>query len=613
MKKKTFVEVSEELAQNHNTSWIEELYKRNKDRLDTVAIIYRGTKITYRQFFHNVEKYAKALAMNGVKHGSNFVAVLQNTPEYAYFLGAASALGARITIISSDFDQDYIKSFIDASDSKNVFVSDMDFSKMKNVLSNVDKDVVLVPLEHSLKHGNPYKSITERFYKLDEEKLNKDIREVETHNEVRNLDSFIKDGDSYDKPFRYEKVSYNEPFTVTFSSGSTNSTRPKAIMHNAKSYIYMGRYHDQDVSDYPTMKGAATLACIPPHSNTNINNCVSDTLMEGGKICFEPIYDENYYIYSLIINKPTLALGTRSHWIKTLKRYYGEPEFKNVKFPFMLVPVSVGEPLAANEEKALNKMLKKARAGIDIIPSPTSFVTMSVGGGDCEHGGIFFVLFRALQSKLPRKNMNEPIGMLKYNMVDVVALRPDGTVCAPYECGELVCNSPCTMIGYLNNEEANRNFYVTDVQGRKWTRLNTYGYTDGKNHVYVKGRIQERTTEIPEFVVNDVVLKDTKKILSSEVVKINKDGETVYVAHVEPMINTSINKANVITSIYNRCIHHFGKDFGKKLYVRWHTNEEGFALTKCGKRSNLILIDEGLDKCESNIVNIVKVNKKTRK
>lgn len=172
----------------------------------------------------------------------------------------------------------------------------------------------------------------------------------------------------------------DDKFTITYSSGSTNSSRPKAIVHANRSYITMGRYHDSEVSGIPSMVGKTVLAHIPTHSNTNLMSSISDTLMQGGIVALEPIYDKDYFIYSLLINKPNLAVATRSFWLHTMKQSMNNTNFKNVKLPFLYVPTAVGEPLAANEEKALNKWLRKMRAGIDFVPSPSSFITMSVAG-----------------------------------------------------------------------------------------------------------------------------------------------------------------------------------------------------------------------------------------
>ena len=608
MKRKTREEVAIDIEQNHNTSWIKEIINRNINRMDYIAITYRGLKITYKEMFENIKKYTLALRQNGLKHGDTFVVSLENSPEFLYFLGATSAIGAKIKVVSPDFDKDYLSELIGSANHDTVFISDTRFSQMSDVLKQSNKKVVIVPFEHSLKNGNPYEEITSKYFKLDKEQFN---TSVQTYGGVlENLDSFISNGENYNGPV-FDEVDMNEPFTITFSSGSTNSTRPKAIVHNSKSYIYMGRYHDQDVSNYPTMKKAVTLACIPTHSNTVISNAISDSLMEGGTVAFEPIYNEDYFLDSLIINKPTLALGTRSHWLCAMKKYYSDNSYENVRFPFMLVPTSVGEPLAPNEEKALNKWLRKTRTGRDYIPAPTSFVTMSVGGGDCEHGGIFFVLFRALQSKKPRKNMYEPIGMSVYNMVDIKALRPDGTYCEPYELGELVCVSPCNMISYENNDSANRDFFITDAYGKKWTKLSTYGYTDGKDRVYVKGRMLPNRKEIiPEFQVADVILKDTKNILSCEVVIVPEGNQFFYVAHIEPMLEKRLSNDTILKSAYERCCKAFGKEFADRMSFRLRTNDEGYPLTHCGKRSNLKLISEGLDNSicfgEKNLVEVDK-------
>ena len=51
----------EELDINHDTSWFEEIYKRNKNNLDFAALLYRGNKITYKEMFEKAYKYAKSL------------------------------------------------------------------------------------------------------------------------------------------------------------------------------------------------------------------------------------------------------------------------------------------------------------------------------------------------------------------------------------------------------------------------------------------------------------------------------------------------------------------------------------------------------------------------
>ena len=53
--------VLEDLEANHNHSWFEELYLRNEQTLDDIALFYRGAEVTYGEMFEHMKEYAKAL------------------------------------------------------------------------------------------------------------------------------------------------------------------------------------------------------------------------------------------------------------------------------------------------------------------------------------------------------------------------------------------------------------------------------------------------------------------------------------------------------------------------------------------------------------------------
>ena len=92
LKKMTREEVADSILRNHNHSWYEDIYMRNKDRKDHPALLYRGTEITYGEFFYYVERYAKSLREYGISHGDEFVACLQQTPDYPILVAAASLI-----------------------------------------------------------------------------------------------------------------------------------------------------------------------------------------------------------------------------------------------------------------------------------------------------------------------------------------------------------------------------------------------------------------------------------------------------------------------------------------------------------------------------------------
>ena len=590
--------IRKNFEEKHNHSWFDELYQRNKNNLDDIALFYRGTEITYGEMFKNMRKYAKSLKTQGIEKGTEIPICMSNTPELIYILGAISITGAKANIFSTEFEKSYITEIIDWCNADIIFVEDGNYHELKESIDNSHiSKIFMTSLTDSLpKDGNPYAELDKKHGKF---KNSVDEYEQQNHN-IKSIEEFVSLGETYHGNI-YEKVNLDDEFTTTYSSGSTNSNRAKGIVHTVRSFITIGRCHDTDVQKSASMKNFTIQAHIPTHSNTDIISSISDSLMQGSKLALEPIYDKDFFIDSLLINKPTYVVATRSFWIDTMKKVMYDPQYKGVKMPFLLIPFSVGEPLEKNEEKFLNKGLRKVHAGKDKIPTPVSPVTMSVAGGDCEHGGIFWILFRSLQSKLPgRLIKNEVAGLNPFQMVDIAILDENGKECAPYQMGRLVANSPCTMKYYKNNPEATNKFFIKDANGKVWGDCNVYSYIDSMGGVHMKGRIPSEKEEFPPFLIADTILKDTKNILSCEVVK--NEEEDIYVAHIE-MQPEAKNVKKALYSAEQRCENQFGEDFTSKIAYRLHSFEESFELTGCGKRNNRALKTEPItNKCIKPVI-----------
>lgn len=585
MKEMTTEELLKEIEENHNNSLFEEIFKRRDKELYRTALFYKGTKINYLTLKYNVIKYAKALKAYGIKKGDEIPICMANTPEFIYLLGGISLIGAKANIFGEGFDKEYITEIINGCNSDILFATDDKYSVIDDsVKKSKNKRVVLISLTESLLNGkNPYIKLEKKWYDF------KDRRNEIKDNSSRFMFSseFLNLGKEY-KGNYIEKVNLDDEFTITYSSGSTNSSRPKAIVHDVKSYIVMGIYHDPKISKVPSMKNLRMLAHIPTHSNTNIMSCITDPLMQGSEIAVEPIYTPDHFVYSLLINKPSFVTATRSFFVRCANDILNNKKFKNVKMPFLLVPMIVGEPNSIGEEKFCNKFLRKVNAGSKFTHSPLSPVVMSMAGGDCEHGGLFFVLFKEWQ----RKKLNyllkkEDKGLRTYNMVYVDVLDKFGNSCEPGEIGRVVANSPCTMLYYKNNPEATDKFFIKDSLGKVWGDCCVYGYKDGYGEIHMKGRINSED-KIQPFQIADTVLKDTKNILSCEVIKI----EDKYVIHFVAMPDAKIKDTNkLIMSIYKRCLKIFGKEITSQ-FVFNKRNE--FPLSGCGKRNNIALTEEGI-------------------
>lgn len=580
-------DVLKDIQENHNWSLYDEMYDRNKNGLNRVALFYRGTKITYGEMFKKMRLYAEALYAKGIRANMEIPVCMNNTPEFVYLLGAASILGVKLNIFGEEFDKDYITEIINNCNSNIIFISDDKYEHIKDSVKNSKvRDIVMTSLTDSLKNGkDPYEKFDNEFYKFEDK-----VEDYKLSNE--NIES-TKEFLSKRVPYVKYKASLDEKFTTTYSSGSTNSERPKGIVHNNRSYITMGTFHDPNVSGTPSMRNLRVLAQIPTHSNTDVQSCITDSLIQGSTVCLEPIYNKDFFKYSLLINKTEFSCATRSFYVHLSKevlelRNHGI----NIKFPFLLAAMSVGEPLSKGEEKLINKILRETHAKVPII---------SVAGGDCEHGGIFFIMFRALMNKIKNIPKDEYDILRTYSMVDVVALDENDNVLENGKTGRLYAYSPTNMVEYRDNEEATKKAFKT-INGKKYLDCSVYGYISKNDYIHIKGRMNEFSNELPGYAIADEILKDTKHILSCEVIPTyDENNNVIYVAHTElqPGVNAT---PTLLKSAINRCKIKYRTEVSDNIVFRIRNNEDSFPLTGCGKRDNKSLKDEGLDNCIRPII-----------
>ena len=604
--------VEREIETNRNHSWFKEVYTRHNQELDRVIIKYFGSNITYGQYFDETYKWAKALKANGVKKGDEFVVCLDRTPEVTYLIGAASIIGAKIKLISDKFDFEFIKQNINQADSNLFFIQDVKLEKMKEILKDLpNSKVIPVPYERSLNKSFGFLDIVKIFYRLNEIEYKNVLNELPN---IYSLESFLNDGEKY-KGTVEEDSSLDDAFTITYSSGTTKKGLPKGIVHTNRHYILMGRYHDVEVSGIPSMTNLSTYSNIPVYSNSYISSSFSDNLIQGGTVILDPIDDPKYFGIGMQIHDSNMNIATTSTWLLTALNYYSHHEI--YRLDGALFNFAAGEQLSPGEEKFLNKFLRDVKAGTALTHTPMSVSKMSTAGSDCEHGSLFIRIFRTYFSKDPRRfNKSDPIGMYTYDFVDVKVLTEDGFYALPYEYGRLVCNSGCTMKEYDRNPEATSKFFIPDASGKLWGDMNVYGYLDEKGNITMKGRILQNKTDIPEFLIADEIAKDTKKIMSCEVVSTVVDGEVVYVAHIMPQLNTNLNYDKILSGIMSRCVNKFGEEIRNKLYVRFRTVDDYYPLTSSEKRDAKALQQEGITKAQhldSMLVHELKKSAYTKK
>ena len=574
-----------DLEKNHNHNLYTEIVNRAKRYPDSVALFYRGTEVTYRELVKKVDDMSKFLAEAGIVMGDEIPVCMTNTPEFVYLLIAANKVGAKLNIFGEQFDHDYIRKILEGCTKKVFFGDDSKYDAIKDVIqeSNIQTKVISslsdsLPEDPSKTKG--YEEKLEEYYHYP----NKVPEYIAEDNRIISYQQAQRIGEESSR--EVESVGDLETdFLVTYTSGSTINGWPKAIIHRNRSLIVSARFHDCELSGNPDMKALRCLAHIPTESNTDIIACITDILSQGWIVCLEPEYGLDSILDVVMLNKPNYLNVTKSHAVALIKQYLFGGKFKNRLLDFIFTMFAVGEGTCPGEEKFINKGLRVGKAGsaVSIKGFRLPFTTLGIAGGSCEQGAVYYTLWKSFTEIKTRLQGVRECGMFPEAYVCATALKPDGMggyeECKYGEMGLLVTNSYSNMSGYKDNPEATNDMLIEDNRGRVWFSGKVYGYIDKLGGVHIKGREDVYSHgKLPLFRVEEMVTKDTKKVLSCQVV----EHDTRLIAIVQ--FQYGINKEKGIKSIRGRLRNLAGAEIADEIEIQVIPFSESYPLTHSGKR-----------------------------
>lgn len=593
----------DDLEKSHDNSWAVEMYLRNKDNLSKIAMNYRGHKITYGEMFSKAFDYANSLCEMGYKKEDTIPICMANIPEFVYIFLATSFIGAKADVVGEWFNEDYLASILNKTQSKYIFLSDDKYRDIQNSInkSNIENSVVFSLTDSLLsdKDGNkidPYDEMDSIFYKL-ENKVNS-FKET-SPKKIINEKEFINLGKGIDKQVVAD-CTLDDICTITYTSGTTNPGCPKGCIHANRSYLTLSRFKESDVSGMPSMKNLTVLAHIPTYTYMELNCAISDTLYEKCTLGMEPFYSREFFPYSLLINKPNFVPAGIGAWVYLCKLLNYDEKWEKIDMPYLMIPTVTGEGCSMGEEKFLNLTSRKHKFGSEKLPFPLAPVTFSIGGGTTESGGIFVTLYKALQEKrLSNLIHKNTLGLTPHKFADVEVLDDNGNYCEIGEPGLLVANSPCNMIGYTS-DELNKKIRVQDAFGKEWFSLGTYSYkSDAMGRIKMKGRLNSTiyTSDgkvVPQYIIEDEISKDTKNIMSVTIVKVLENCEDKYVCHIEMQPEAQKDILSTLISCAYRLSNLIPEEILNSLYFKVRTFDKSFPVAPSGKRNLDELVKEGI-------------------
>jgi len=584
------------IREKYNISWYQAVRNRWQGRFSNEFIYYRGNSITAQEAFSKADRLARSLAQIGVRKGDEIPCCLSNLPETVYFMLAANKLGVKLNFFSEYMTAEFINIILSEASDKLLVCSDDYYGMVKDAIGQRSfGKKVLVSLTDSLPdHPETcpgYEPELDRYYRY-EDKANQFIAEDSS---FLRFDEFLELGKNF-KGTIQDDNNLDTEFLVTYTSGSTKIGYPKRLIHCNRSAICAGVFHDPELCGNPAIKGLRMLAHIHTESNTDLITCISDAFFQNWSVATEPEYDREHFIDILLLDKPNVSIATTSFYIETARKYLMEGKYRDRKFDFLLSPLCAGEGMAPGEEKFINAFLKESRAGSGVKLGGIfrfPYITVGIGGGDVEHGGIYYTLWKGLFEKLyKRKLKGQPYGMVPVPFAQVTALRKgengDYVECDYNEKGILVANSYTNMSTYKEYERT-REKILTDNRGCEWISCDVFGYVDSMGSVHIKDRKDSRVTmengkKVYPYRIADVAQRDAQNVLTAVVTEADYEGKTRFIVNYEASPVAKLTAEEVWEAMDERLQEELPELYDRILY-RYFNDVYLFPLTGAGKRN----------------------------
>lgn len=596
------------IEEEHNCSWYKNIRERweTEKRWDIEMVFYRGRTWTARETFAMADKVAAALVAAGVEKGDEIGCCLANTPEVIFLMLGANRIGAKLNFFGEFYDKTFISIILKDCTDKIFFASDESYDEIEELIKNTPiKNKILISLADSLPE-NPeempeYEKKFDKYYRYE----NKAATYIARNDDLTSFADFVAAGEGHEDEV-HDTSDLDTEFLVTYTSGSTKVGFPKREIHRNRSLITVGVFHDPDLCGNPNVWHLRGLAHLHTDTDTNLITMISDSFFQGWSVAMEPEYGTEIFVDYLFIDKPNFVLATTGFLLATARKYLVDKHCGIRKMPFLLVVMAVGEPCSPGEERFINTWLKKSKAGskVNLVGKlRLPWTTVGIGGGDTEHGGIYYTLFKRMNEVLKKPQLKgESLGMMPVPYVQCAVLKENEN--GEYEevgyneYGVIVANSATTMAGYKDFEKTKEKV-ITDNKGMDWVSCDVFGYIDKFGAVHMKDRrdsevVLEDGRRVLPFELVDCAQKDTENLMTTVVVTAEKDGKTYFIINVEYSPLRKNHKDEILASLDKRIKKEFPDIYDRILYRKFNSKKP-FPVNPSGKRNVVGVTNMGLE------------------
>ena len=427
------------------------------DDTDFIALNYFDNRISYNEFFENINTCARSLRSFGVKEGDIVTICLPNMPEALYAFYACNKIGAIADMVHPLSSPEQIKFYLNENKSRFLFLIDFNYDKFKDV---IDKTLVyktiLVSPKLSMPLGLSIGYSLTRGLTTKKPPLN-DI-------DYMSWKDFMLRGVAYSKEFSAD-VKKDDTALILHSGGTTGT--PKGIMISNYSFNALAQQSGVNVIDVRPKDKIVTI--LPIFHGFGLGVCIHTPLCLKVETILMPEYDANRFYKIWKNDKPNVILGVPTLW----EGMMSNKKFDKVDMSQLKYIVSGGDYLSVSQETKINNFLHKHGAHINIAK----------GYGMTESVAATCYTF-------PGTNEPGSIGIPMVGNTYKICNPETGEEMKIGEEGEICVNGPTLMKGYLNNPKETKNILKRHKDGKIWLHTGDIGYIATNGIVYYTQRLK---------------------------------------------------------------------------------------------------------------------------
>jgi long-chain acyl-CoA synthetase len=449
--------------------------------MDYIALNYFGNRMSYNELFEKIEQASKSLRSLGVKQGDIVSICMPNTPEAVIAFYACNNIGAVADMIHPLSSPSEIKAYLNASKSQIIFLIDVDYDKVKEILveTSVYKTIIVsaadsMPLLTSIGY-----QIT-RGYKIKKPSF--------INSDFFTWSDFMVKGLTYNKKYAHNMKS--KDLAIILHSGGTTGS-PKGIM--ISNFNFNAEAQQDGVNVYNVRPKDKIMTILPIFHGFGLCVCLHCPLCLKIETILVPEFDGNRFHKMMKNDRPNIIAGVPTLW----EAMMDNKKFDDVDLSFLKYVISGGDYLTIPMEERMNNFLRTHGASISI----------SKGYGMTESVAATAYTF---------DGTNEPgsIGIPMIGNKFIICNPETGEILPHGVEGEICVNGPTVMMGYLHNEEETKKVLKKQDDGKIWLHTGDIGYISPDGIIYFTQRLKRMIVSsgfnIYPSVIEEVIEKHPK-------------------------------------------------------------------------------------------------------